>query len=120
MLHFSMGGGGGWGLGAVLTCFHSTVPEVGGDIERLGGMTPTPRPSKAALGLHPHNTVKCKHHTGMTAGILFTFWGEAMGPEGLFSSLDRCMAGWAQQLKSEQKVHSYLCQGPVTYGVTAK
>ena len=51
--------GGAW-LATELTCFNSTVPEVGGDIEGLGGMTPTPRPSKAALGLQAHNTVRCK------------------------------------------------------------
>ena len=36
---------------SAVTCFNSTVPEVGGDIEGLGGVTPTPSPSKAALGL---------------------------------------------------------------------
>lgn len=51
-----------------LTCFYSAVPEVGGDIEGLGGVTPTPRPSKAALGLHSSTkTVRGKHHGGTTA-----------------------------------------------------
>ena len=53
-------GGGGRGLAG----FDGSVPEVGGDIEGLGGMTPTPRPSKAALGLHPTPQLgTSKHYT---------------------------------------------------------
>ena len=47
-----------------LTSFHSTIPEVGGNIEGFGGMAPTPGSSKAALRLHPtQSTHKCDRRT---------------------------------------------------------